>query len=106
MARTYRMRKQPHVEARMLRDSPEGLDSLCLTAKVDRHSARGRAILVRLHADCGSRAAPRWLRRVFDHRLRTLNQRMLHRSLDRADFEPRFVARHRHNARWWWNWTH
>jgi len=47
--------------------------------------------------------APRWYRRIFDHRLRMLNIRQLRRWLDDPDYDPVFEVRHRHSADWaWW----
>ena len=49
------------------------------------------------------RAAPRWFRKVFDHRIRTANERMFRRWLADPSFDPVFRAWHKHGANWaWW----
>jgi len=49
------------------------------------------------------RSAPRWYRREFDHRLRTMNDRQLRRWLADPGYDPVMQIRHRHDANWsWW----
>ncbi len=43
-------------------------------------------------------AAPRWYRKVFDHRIRTFNDRMPRRCLADPEFDPIFPAWHNHEA--------
>jgi len=48
-------------------------------------------------------AAPRWYRKVSDHRIRTGNDRMLRRWLADPGFDPVFQDWHMHEANWnWW----
>lgn len=44
--------------------------------------------------------APHWYRRIYDHRLRTLNCREFRRWLDDPGYDPVFQVRHRHSANW------
>ena len=44
--------------------------------------------------------APRWYRRIFDHRLRTKQVRELRRWLDDQEYDLAFRVRQRHGANW------
>jgi len=47
--------------------------------------------------------APRWYRRLYDHQLRTMNERQLRRWLANPGYDPIQQVRHRHSANWsWW----
>ncbi|MDA8110423.1 MAG: hypothetical protein M0015_17645 [Betaproteobacteria bacterium] len=89
----------------MLRDS-RWVNSVLIPFWIDPRSKEGRRAIARFHSDaCWTlkSTAPRSYRRIFDHRLRTLNTRELRRWLDDPDHDPVFEARHRPNANWaWW----
>jgi hypothetical protein len=73
--------------------------------RIDQHSPEGRRALARFHSDAQPimGPAPRWYRLVYDHRLRTMNDRELRRWLIDPAYEPVQQARHRHQADWsWW----
>lgn len=105
MSRTYRRRGQRHEYVWVLRDY-RWVDGALIPFLIDSHSKEGRRAIARFHSDaCWTlrSAAPRWYRRIFDHKLRTVNERQLRRWLDDPHYAPVFVARHRHNANWsWW----
>ena len=68
-------------------------------------SREGRKALAIFHSDktVTMTGAPRWYRKVSDHRIRTANDRMLRRWLIDAQFDPVFQAWHKHDANWhWW----
>ena len=47
-------------------------------------------------------SAPRWYRKVFEHRRRTRNNRVMRLWL-KGLADPVFEVRHRHDANWsWW----
>jgi hypothetical protein len=105
MSRTYRRRGARHEYNWVLSDwditQPFGV-----RIHLDRHSKEGRRALARFHSDAevtmGS-TAPRWYRHVFDHRLRTMNDRELRRWLADPGYAPVFQIRHLHRANWsWW----
>lgn len=106
MSRTYRRRGQYHEYRWVLRDC-EFTTSFSLTwVPIDSRSKAGRRALARFHSDAertmGS-PAPRWYRRVYDHWLRTMNDRQFRRWLDDPGYDPVFQIRHRHMANWsWW----
>lgn len=105
MSRTYRRRGQRHEYVWVLRDYR--LDGGALVPfLIEASSKEGRRAVARFHADAYGTlrsAAPRWYRRVFDHRLRTLNRKELRRWRDDPGHDPVFQVRHRHNANWsWW----
>lgn len=105
MSRTYRRRSQRHEYRWVLRDW-EWRDFVLVPVLVDARSKEGRRAIARFHSDAESTvssSAPRWYRRVFDHRLCTLNSRELRRWLDDPGHDPVFQVRHRHSANWsWW----
>jgi len=50
-----------------------------------------------------SGSAPRWFRKVSDHRIRTVNDRALRRWISDPGFDPVFQDWHKHEANWnWW----
>jgi hypothetical protein len=103
MSRTYRRRGQRHEYYWVLFDLRPGAPP---DAKLDPRSPEGRRATARYHSDkevtLGG-AAPRWYRKVFDHRLRTFNDKQLGRWLTDPEYEPVMEVRHRHNANWsWW----
>ncbi|MDA8107593.1 MAG: hypothetical protein M0015_03060 [Betaproteobacteria bacterium] len=105
MSRTYRRRSERHEYRWVLRDLVFASDRLG-EIRIDRNSSQGRRAIARFHSDAEFTmrcAAPRWYRRVFDHRLRTLNDRELRRWLCDPGYDPVQQVRHRHRANWsWW----
>ncbi len=105
MSRTYRRRGQRHDYDWVLRDSG-WVDGVLVSFLIDARSKEGRRAIARFHSDaCWTlrSTAPRWYRRIFDHRLLTLNARQLRRCLDDPGYDPVFEVRHRHCANWaWW----
>ena len=105
MARTYRRKQERHEYYWVLHDwdahAPHGQ-----WVRIDPRSEKGRRALARFHSDkevTMSGAAPRWYRKVFDHRIRTFNDRMLRHCLADPYFDPIFRAWHHHQANWsWW----
>ena len=105
MSRTYRRRGQRHEYRWVLLDS-RWSQGVLIAVAIDPRSKEGRRVIARFHSDAeltlGS-AAPVWYRRIFDHRLRTLNSREFRHWLDDPGYDPAFQARHRHCANWsWW----
>ena len=105
MARTFRRKQERHEYYLVLHDwgshSPYGY-----WVRVDPRSEKGRKALAHFHSDKAvtmGGAAPRWYRKVCDHRIRTFNDRMLRRWLDDLEFDPIFRTWHNHEAnRNWW----
>ncbi|MGE3424954.1 MAG: hypothetical protein AB7N24_23140 [Dehalococcoidia bacterium] len=105
MSRTFRRRREQFEYRWVLR-------GYCASAPfwsrilLDRRSREGRRAIARFHSDAEftvRSAAPRWYRRVFDHELRTLNDRELRRWLRDPGYDPVQQVRHRHRANWsWW----
>ncbi|MGH8635720.1 MAG: hypothetical protein ACREUX_13190 [Burkholderiales bacterium] len=105
MSRTFRRRGQRHEYRWVLREWYRcGGTLIAYTA--DPRSMGGRRAVARFHSDAERTmrsGPPRWYRRVFDRRLRTLNFREIRRWIEKQDYEPVIQARHRHNATWtWW----
>ena len=71
----------------------------------DSRSALGQKAIAHYHSDSqttmGS-TAPRWYRKVYDHRLRTRNNRQMRKWLEDLEFDPVFEACHRHDANYSW----
>lgn len=105
MSRTYRRSGQRHDYDSVLRDY-RWINGVLVPFLIDARSKEGRRAIARFHSDAHWRlrsTAPRWYRRIFDHRLRTLNAGQLRRSLEDPGYDPVFQSRHRHNANWsWW----
>ena len=105
MSRTYRRRGQRHEYPWVLREW-HWSGGMLASHQIDPRSKTGRRAIARFHSDAErtmSSGPPRWYRRVFDHRLRTLNFREFRRGLNDRDYEPVMQARHRHSAKWtWW----
>ena len=105
MARTYRRRGQRHDYDWVLLDY-RWVGGVLVPFLIDARSKEGRRAIARFHSDaCWTLRgiAPRWYRRVFDHRLRSANAGQLRRWLNDPDYDPVFHVRHRHNANWsWW----
>jgi hypothetical protein len=105
MARTYRRKRYCYEYCWVLRDWHPG-KPVGNWIQLDPRSQAGRKALARFHSDKEATmngAAPRWYRKVSDHRIRTVNNRMLRRWLADPDFEPVFRDWHRHDANWsWW----
>ena len=105
MSRTYRRRGERHEYRWVLRELV--FESGCFREeRIDRRSPQGRRAIARFHSDAEftmRSAAPGWYRRVFDHRLRTMNDRELRRWLVDPGYDPVQQVRHRHRANWsWW----
>jgi len=105
MSRTYRRRGQRHEYRWVLREWHWSGGALA-PHQIDPRSKTGRRAIARFHSDVErtmSSGPPRWYRRVFDHRSRTLNFREFRRWLNDRNYEPVLQARHRHSAKWaWW----
>ena len=105
MARTFRRRRARHEYRWVLDDWHVGLPSW-QSVQLDPRSKDGRRAIARFHSDRTitlRSSAPRWYRKVFDHRIRTGNDRMLRRWLADPEFDPVFRCWHKHNANWsWW----
>ena len=105
MSRTYRRRGERHEYRWVLRDwsAPEPFSVPVL---LERYSPEARRAIARFHSDAEftmRSAAPRWYRREFDHRLRTMNDRELRRWLADPGYDPVMQVRHLHQANWsWW----
>lgn len=105
MARTFRRRRERHEYCWVLRDR-----KACALyghwVLLDPRSKAGRKAIARFHSDktvTMGGSAPRWYRKVFDHQIRTGNDRMLRRWLADPEFDPVFRVRHKHDANWsWW----
>jgi len=105
MSRTYRRRGHYYEYCWVLRDwhfrGPFAAPIL-----LDPGSPEGRRAVARFHSDAETTmrgTAPRWYRKVFDRRLRTLNDKQLRRWLADPNYEPIVQAWHRHSANWsWW----
>jgi hypothetical protein len=105
MARTFRRRRERHEYRWVLRT----FESRLLHpnwVKIDPRSKLGRKAITLFHSDkivTMGGSAPRWFRKVSDHRIRTANDRMFRRWLADPSFDPAFRAWHKHNANWaWW----
>jgi hypothetical protein len=105
MSRTYRRRRQFHEYQWVLRDR-QWKNGVLVGVRLDARSKEGRRAVARFHSDAESTmrsTAPRWYRRIYDHRLRTLNCRELRRWLGDPGYAPVFQVRHHHSANWsWW----
>lgn len=105
MARTFRRRHEQHEYGWVLRDQ----DSRIVAGhwpRLNPKSGAGRKAIARFHADATvtmRSVAPRWYRKVSDHRIRTHDERMLRRWMNNPDFDPVFRVWHMHDANWsWW----
>jgi len=105
MSRTYRRRGQRHEYVWVLRYS-RWVGGALVPFLIEASSKEGRRAIARFHSDAYwtlRSTAPRWYRRIFDHRLGTLNTRQLRRWLDDPGYDPVFEGRHRRSANWsWW----
>jgi len=105
MSRTYRRRRHRHEYYWVLRDWKNS-PVLCGPLLLDRHSQAGRRAIARFHSDSEvtlRSTAPRWYRKVFDHKLRAFNDKQLRRWLADPGYDPTFEPNHRHRANWsWW----
>jgi hypothetical protein len=107
MSRTYRRRRERHEYRWVLRDFFfDPVHGSVVRVSLDRHSPTGRRAIARFHTDAEftmRSGAPAWYRRIFDHRLRTLNDRELRRWLADPQYDPLQQVRHRHSANgaWW-----
>ncbi len=105
MARTYRRKRERHEYFWVLHDWESRLPYGCWV-QLDPRSKAGRKAIARFHSDKSvtmGGSAPRWYRKVSDHRIRTGNNRMLRRWLADPEFDPVFRTWHNHDANWnWW----
>lgn len=105
MSRTYRRRGERHDYDGVLRDY-RWVNGALVPFLIDARSKEGRRAIARFHSDaCWTlrSTAPRWYRRIFDHRLRTRDLEQLRRWLDDPGYDPVFQGGHRHGAGWsWW----
>jgi hypothetical protein len=105
MARTFRRKRERHEYYWVLHDWESRLP-FGHWVQLDPRSTAGRKAIARFHSDRETTlrsSAPRWYRKVFDHRIRTANDRMLRRWLADSAFDPVFRAWHKHDANWsWW----
>jgi hypothetical protein len=105
MSRTFRRRGERHEYYWVLREYEWAGDRV-VPVQIDARSKAGRKAIALFHSDAYfslRSSAPRWYRRLFDHRLNLLNERELRRWLDDPEYDPGFEARHHHAANWaWW----
>lgn len=105
MARTFRRKRERHEYRWVLRDQEFHLP-YWHRVQLDPRSKAGRKAIARFHSDktvTMGGSAPRWYRKVSDHRIRTANDRMLRRWLADPLFDPVFLDWHKHDANWsWW----
>ena len=107
MSRTYRRRQERHEYRWVLREWTLDVESCrVLHFMLDRGTRQGRRAIARFHADATitmRSTAPRWYRRLYDHQLRTMNERQLRRWLANPGYDPIQQVRHRHSANlsWW-----
>lgn len=104
MARTFRRKHAQHEYFWVLR-TPVWLGSSLDYERIDPRTKEGRKALARFHSDKSvtMAPAPRWYRKVSDHRIRTKNDRVMRRWLSDPDFDPVFQDWHKHDANWsWW----
>jgi hypothetical protein len=90
MSRTYRRRGERHDYDWVLRDY-RWVGSAPVPFLIDSRSREGRRTIARFHSDaCWTfrSTAPRWYRRIFDHRQQTLNRRQLRRWLADPSYDP------------------
>ena len=105
MSRTYRRRGERHEYRWVLRETV--FDGCRFThIPLDRHSPEGRRAIARFHSDAEftmRSGAPHWYRRIYDHGLRTMNDRELRRWFADPGYDAVQQVRHRHAANWsWW----
>jgi hypothetical protein len=105
MSRTFRRRRQRY-EYRWVLRVADPLAPFASRQVLERNSPQGRRAVARFHSDkeiTMGGAAPHWYRRIYDHRIRTANDRQLRRWLADPSYDPVFDVRHRHGANWgWW----
>lgn len=105
MSRTFRRQGERHEYRWVLLDYL-WVDGMSVEIQIDGRSKEGRKAIARFHSDAQATmggSAPRWYRRVYDHHLRTRNDKEMQRWLKNPDYEPLFQAWHRHSANWtWW----
>ena len=105
MARTFRRKRERHEYSWVLRDWKSGLPR-DTTTKLDPKSTAGCKAIALFPCDATATmrgSAPRWYRKVSDHRIRSVNDRALRRWLFDPGFDPVFQDWHRHEANWnWW----
>ena len=105
MARTFRRTRERHEYSWLLRERRFG-GARGTSVGLDQKSTEGRKAIALFHADGTSGmsgSAPRWYRKVSDHRIRTVNDRVLRHWISDPGFDPVFQDWHKHEANWnWW----
>jgi hypothetical protein len=105
MSRTFRRWGTRHEYRWVLHDWESGLPH-DRWSRIDPRSQAGRKAIARFHSDnqvTMGGSAPRWYRKIFDHRIRNHNRRVLRRWLYDREYDPVFQDWHKHNATWsWW----
>jgi hypothetical protein len=105
MSRTFRRRGARHEYRWVLRGFVFESDYF-REIRIDRNSTKGCRAIARFHSDAQvtmSSGPPHWYRRMFDNRLRSMNDRELRRWLADPAYDPVQQVRHRHQASWsWW----
>ena len=93
MSRTYRRRGQRHEYRWVLRDC-DWINHVLAPVFIDARSKEGRRAIARFQdAEWTIRSGPpRRYRRIFDHRLRTLNLREFRRWLDDPGYAPAYAS--------------
>ena len=97
MARTFRRTRERHEYSWVLRSWKFGLPHGA-SDRLDPKSTAGRKATALFHADGTSGmsgSAPRWYRKVSDHRIRTVNDRALRRWISDPVFDPVFQDWHK-----------
>ena len=104
MSRTFRRKNQQHEYVWVLKDWDTFFKGE-RTVQYSPKSPAGRKAIAIFHSDAQvtmASSAPRWYRRVFEHRRRTRNNRVMRLWL-KGLADPVFEVRHRHDANWsWW----
>lgn len=105
MSRTYRRKNQQHDYEWVLIDWQSRIPGI-RSPRHDPQSGLGRKAIAHYHSDSQMTmrsTAPRWYRKVYDHQLRSHNNRQMRRWLEDAEFDPVLEASHRHDANYsWW----
>lgn len=105
MSRTFRRKNQQHDYEWVLIDWKSRTPGV-RSPRHDPRSMLGRKAIAHYHSDSQMTmrsAAPHWYRKVYDHRLRTRNNRQMSKWFRDPEFDPVFEVSHRHDANYsWW----
>ena len=105
MSRTFRRKNQQHDYEWVLIDWKSRIPGIRYP-RHDPQSTLGRKAIALYHSDSQMTmrsTAPHWYRKVYDHQLRTHNNRQMRRWLKDPEFAPIFETSHRHDANYsWW----